>query len=115
MDDFTIIITPDAEEDLNALDDYITFELNAPETAIRYISDIKTQISSLSKAPKRYRLMEEEPWHSHSIRRMNAKNFAIFYHIYEEYNEIYILNVIYQKRDLLKVLAKAYPDLNEIP
>ena len=32
MDDFTIIITPDAEEDLNALDDYITFELNAPGT-----------------------------------------------------------------------------------
>lgn len=41
MDDFEVIITPDAEDDLIQLDDYITYELLAPETAVRYIADIK--------------------------------------------------------------------------
>lgn len=42
MGEYEIIITPDAEADLNELDDYITFELKAPETAVRYIEDIKS-------------------------------------------------------------------------
>ena len=46
---------------------------------------------------------------------MNAKNFAEFYYVYEEYSEVYIQNVIYQKRDLLKVLAELYPDINQFP
>ena len=54
MKDFSIIITPDAEADLNELDDYITFRLNAPDTTIRYIRDIREKIASLQTAPKRY-------------------------------------------------------------
>ncbi|MBR1649536.1 MAG: type II toxin-antitoxin system RelE/ParE family toxin [Lachnospiraceae bacterium] len=113
MDDFEVIITPDAEDDLIQLDDYITYELLAPETAVRYIADIKEQILSLSRSPKRYRLMDDEPWHSREVRRMNAKNFAVFYYVYEEYSEVYILNVIYQKRDLPKILSELYPDIDE--
>ena len=84
MGEYEIIITPDAEADLNELDDYITFELKAPETAVRYIEDIKSQITMLSKSPRRFKLMENEPWKSRGVRRMNAKNFAVFFYVYEE-------------------------------
>lgn len=112
--EFTIIITPDAEADLNELDDYITFQLMAPETAVSYICDIRAKISQLRKNPKRYRLVEDEPWHSRGVRRMNAKNFAVFYYVYEEYAEVYVQNVIYQKRDLPKLLSERYSDLGEL-
>ena len=111
MDDFTVIITPDAEADLNELDDYITFQLMAPDTAIRYVRDIREKIADLQTAPKRYRLVDDEPWHSRGVRRMNAKNFAVFFYVYEEYSEVYVMNVIYQKRDLPRVLAELYPDI----
>ena len=35
---------------------------------------------------------------------MNARNFAVFYSVLEEYKEVYIQNVIYQKRDLNRIL-----------
>lgn len=113
MDGYRIIITPDAEADLNELDDYITFQLMAPDTAISCIRYIRSRISGLNKAPKRYRLIEDEPWHSRGIRRMNAKNFAVFFYVYEEYSEIYVQNIIYQKRDLPKILSERYTDLDE--
>ena len=40
MNQYEVIITPDAEADLNELDDYITFQLSAPSTATTYIREI---------------------------------------------------------------------------
>ena len=113
MDEYKIIITPDAEADLNELDDYISFYLMAPDIAISCIRYIHSKIAGLRKVPKRYRLIEDEPWHSRGIRRMNAKNFAVFYYVYEEYAEVYVQNIIYQKRDLSRILSERYTDLNE--
>ena len=106
MEEYRVTITPDAEFDLNELDDYITLELLAPETAVSYLNAIKNQILSLRTAPRRYRVMEEEPWHSRGVRRMNARNFAVFYVVLEPEKEVYIQNIIYQKRDLPKVLRE---------
>ena len=106
MNEYKIIITPDAEYDLNELDDYITFELLAPDVAINFISDIKEQIKSLNKAPKRFHLVEYEPWHSRNVRRMNVNSFAVFYYIDEDNSEIYIMNVLYQKRDIENIIKK---------
>ena len=45
---------------------------------------------------------------------LNAKNFAVFFYVHDEYNEVYILNIIYQKRNLLKILSALYPDSEKI-
>ena len=37
MDAYTIMITPDAEADLEDLFDYIAFTLLAPDTALSYV------------------------------------------------------------------------------
>ena len=105
-DEYSIIITPDAEDDLNAIDDYITFVLLSPDTAVTYIRAIKEKILSLTYSPKKFRIVDDEPWHSRCVRRMNAKGFAVFYLINEEYQEIYVLNVIYQKRDIQRIIQE---------
>ena len=108
MIEYHVIITPDAEADLNEIDDYITFELLAPDVAQAYVNTIKQKLLSLKRSPKRYHLVEDEPWYSRGIRRMNARNFAVFFTILEVYHEVYILNVIYQKRDLTRILWDIY-------
>ena len=110
MEGYTVFITPDAEQELNELDDYITFELLAPDTAITYIAFIKKELYTLSYMPKRYKLMDNEPWHSRGVRRMNAKNFAVFFSVLDDFREVYIQNVIYQKRDIPQVLRDLYGD-----
>lgn len=111
MKEYNVIITPDAEEELNGIYDYIATELLAPGIAYRYICDIRDQLTTLSYAPKRYQIVYDEPWKSIGVRRMNVHSFAVFYVILEEYNEVYIQNIIYQKRDLPKILHELYHDL----
>lgn len=110
MEEYTVIVTPDAEADLNELDDYITYDLLAPDTAFAYAGFIKKELATLSHMPMRFKPVDDEPWHSRGVRRMNAKNFAIFYFVLEDYHEVYIQNVIYQKRNIPQILHELYGD-----
>ena len=108
MPEYKIVITPDAEADLEALGDYIAFELHEPDTAINYLRDIRKEIDSLSKRAKHFHLVDDEPWHSRGQRRMNARNFAVLYILMEDVETVYVQNVIYQKRDIPRVLSERY-------
>lgn len=106
MDSYKIIITPDAENDLLELRNYITEVLRSRETAKRYIHTIRTEIGSLSKIPARYKPVDDEPWHSRGIRRIIVKNFFVYYRIDEEEKMVFILNVIYARRNQLRMLEQ---------
>ena len=114
MTEYEVIITPEAEDDLDRLGSYIASELRAPDTAVRYIHDIREEISTLCLMPKRFRIVDDEPWRSRGLRRMNARNFAVFFIVIEQGGTVFVQNVIYQKRDLPKVLARLYSDLGEL-
>ena len=105
MPDYRIIITPDAICDLTELRDYIADVLLAPETALAYIQTIRREIGGLARMPARNRLMDDEPWHSRGVRKTMVKNFCVYYRIDEPAASIYILNVIYVRRDQLKALS----------
>lgn len=79
MNSYEIIVTPDAEADLYEIKNYMADSI-APE--------------------------EHEPWHSRGVRKISAKNFYIYYRPDEVSARVYVLNVIYTKRDQLKVLNK---------
>ena len=51
MDSYKIIITPDAEEDLVELRNYIADVLLARDTARNYIRTIRKEIATLSEMP----------------------------------------------------------------
>ena len=106
MPPYEIIITPDAAADLTELRDYIAHVLLAPDTALAYIRSIRKEVESLSAMPGRNRPVEDEPWHSRGIRKTMTKSFYIYYRIDEDAKRVYILNVIYAKRDQLKMLSQ---------
>ena len=106
MDSYKIILTPDAEEDLVELRNYIADVLLARDTARNYIRTIRKEIGSLSELPARYKPVDDEPWHSRGIRRIIVNNFFVYYRIDEEHKRVYILNVIYARRDQLRLLEQ---------
>lgn len=106
MNTYEIIMTPDATTDLVELSNYIADVLLVPDIALEYIRTIRTEISKLTNMPQRIAPVPEEPWHSRGIRKIIVKNFYVYYRIDENTERVYILNVIYQKRDQLKMLAK---------
>lgn len=56
--------------------------------------------------PQRIALVSQEPWRSRGVRKVIVKNFYVYYRIDENTEHVYILNIIYQKRDQLKMLDK---------
>lgn len=106
MDSYRIIVTPDAEADLSELRDYIANVLRSPETARSYLHHLRKEIGSLSEMPARIKAVDEEPWHSRGIRKLIVKNFLVYFRIVEEEKTVFILNVIYARRDQLRVLQQ---------
>ena len=106
MDSYEIIMTPDATADLVELRDYIADVLLVPDTALSYIRAIREEISKLSEMPGRIKPVDDEPWNSRGIRKTMAKNFYVYYRINEDAKQVYILNVIYNKRDQLRQLSQ---------
>ena len=106
MDSYKIIITPDAEEDLFELRNYIADVLLARDTARNYIRTIRKEIGSLSELPARYKPVDDEPWHSRGVRRIIVNNFFVYYRIDEDRKQVFVLNVIYARRDQLRMLEQ---------
>ena len=106
MDSYKIIITPDAEEDLVELRNYIADVLLARDTARNYIRTIRKEIATLSEMPARYKPVDDEPWHSRGICRIMANNFFVYYRIDEDRKQVFVLNVIYARRDQLRMLEQ---------
>ncbi len=105
MDNYKIIMTPDATDDLLKLRDYIADVLLVSDTALTYIRSIRAEIDTLAQMPGRIAPVSEEPWHSRGIRKLMANNFYVYYRIHEKTKCVYILNIIYNKRNQLKMLA----------
>jgi len=106
MDEYEIIITPDAAEDLLELRNYIAGVLLSPETALEYVRTVRQEIAGLAQFPARFNPMDEEPWHSRGVRKLLAKNFYVYYWIDEPRKRVYVMNVIYARRDQLQALAQ---------
>lgn len=104
MQTYEIIITPDAEADLNELRNYITYELLSSDTARIYILEIKTEIAKLEYLAPSIAPVPDEPFCSMGIRKKEANNFYVYYWINESVNIVYVLNVIYKRRDQLNAL-----------
>ena len=106
MDSYEIIMTDDATADLIELRDYIAEVLLAPEVALFYIRTIRKEIHTLVELPDRIKPVNEKPWHSRGVRKIRAKNIYIYYIIDESSKLVYILNIIYSKRDQYRQLAQ---------
>ncbi len=108
MPEYEVILTPDAQYDLDELENYISTNFHAPDIAEQYVDDILAEIYALETRAKHFRLVDDEPWHSRGQRRMNARNFAVFYILIEDEKAVFVQNVIYQKRDIPQVLKERY-------
>ena len=106
MGNYDIVMTPDAVEDLWELRNYISDVLLSPDTALEYIRAVREEITSLSQFPARFKPMDDEPWHSRGVRRLLAKNFYVYYWIEEPIKRVFVMNVIYARRDQLQALAQ---------
>ena len=99
-----VVYTAGARQDLRDLYAYIADELCAPETAAGQAERIMERIRSLSEMPMRYRLYDDEPWHSRGMRFFSVDNYLVFYLPEETENTVHIVRIMYGGRDVRRQL-----------
>jgi len=62
MQTFKMIMTDDATADLIELKNYIAEVLLVPDVALSYVRAIRMEIEKLKNMPKKFRLVDNEPW-----------------------------------------------------
>ena len=92
---YKLLFTKQMENDLKAIYDYIAFTLLAHDIAAGQLDRIEKAIMKLQEMPERYRLYEEEPWHSKGLRRMPIDNFIALYIPRNDDKTVTVIRVLY--------------------
>lgn len=95
-----------ARRDLREIYEYIAYELLAPETAAGQAARIMKEIRSLEEMPMRYRLYDEEPWHTQGLRFFPVNSYLIFYLPNEMECFVTVARIMYGGRDIRKQLSE---------
>ena len=104
MSSYQVVITNVAQRDLLDIFDYISFELKEPESARRLLSKIKAKVLSLVEMPESHKLISEVSYKEKNIKWAPIENYIIFYQVSDLDNIVYILRVLYKKRDWEQLL-----------
>ena len=108
MEKYIVNITEDALFDMEALYQYISVKLQAPQNAMGQYNRIADAILSLDSFPDRYGLFECEPEHSMGIHRMIVDNYLVCYVI--DLGVVTVTDVFYGASDIHKRLQSRHSD-----
>ena len=103
MDNYQIKYTQASYNDIMQISIYITYTLLEPEISKQFIKSLLESIRSLDIFPFRYPIIHYLKL-DYILHCKPFKNFYIFYSIDETLKEVDILRILYNKRDLTKLL-----------
>ncbi len=99
---YTIIVSKQAESDLNSIYHYIAFNLANPNIADKICGNLINAMADLEFMPERFRLYDKEPWHSIGIRIMPFKNYKVIYYVDKRHKKVIIYNICNNKENFDK-------------
>lgn len=80
-DNYSVIYSPEAKDDLRNIYSYIALDLQVPDTAKNQVNRIRKEIRSLDFMPARYSVVDWEPWQSMKMHKLPIDNFVVYYTI----------------------------------
>ena len=97
---YEIRMTPQAQNDLRGIFEYIAFTSQSPQNAAGQLDRLEGSIDSLAQMPERFRVYDKEPWRSRNLRIMPVDHYLVFYIPNREEETVTIIRVIYGGRDI---------------
>ena len=105
MKEYDVVLTRRAKNDIIDIGDYISYTLLEPETAYRFVTGLRSAISTLQKLPNRFALVDDRVLSTQGIHCMPYKTI-MFYEIEETMNTVIVLRVGYNRRNWKEILLK---------
>ena len=97
-----IYISPEAKNDLLEIKEYISINLSNHQASVKLISNIMEKIKALAEYPKIGAPLSSVVDIKTNYRFLVCNNYLVFYKL--EDKTIFILRIIYSKRDYLLIL-----------
>ena len=103
---YDIIIDQKVEKHIENIIKYIAYDLCNKQAALMLLNKIENSINGLANFPNSHPLVDREPWRSIGVRKMYAKSYIIYYRVYENEKRVYVLAIVYSKRDQFRQLSE---------
>jgi len=97
-----IVYLPSFQQDIDAIIDYITNTLEAPQAASNLLNELEKSINDLKRLPLAHRLYHPIKPILTEYRVLTVKNYLVFYVVLEKTIEIH--RIIYKKRNLSQLI-----------
>ncbi len=101
---YKVVYSPAALDDLDAIFTYIAFDLQVPQTALNQINRIREEIRSLDTFPERYAKVDWEPWASVGMHRVPVDNYVVYYLANADTMTVTIVRIFYGGRDVESII-----------
>ncbi|MBO5008632.1 MAG: type II toxin-antitoxin system RelE/ParE family toxin [Clostridia bacterium] len=101
---YEIEITQSAQSDFENIYSYISESLCNRQAASNLIKLIDKDINTLAQVPEAYPLVNDEYLRNIGIRFISVKNYIVFYTVNISKQKVYILRVLYGKRNWVDIL-----------
>lgn len=84
--------------------EYIAVELHEPEIANRLVRNIRIKLNTLKDFPDRNHMISSVDNELANVRCCPVENYMIFYQVAPELHRVYILRILYKKRNWEEIL-----------
>jgi len=102
-----ILYTPEAEDDLAGINEYIAEQLESPVAAVNTVAKITKRIRKLELFPEIGTQLSSVINIVTDYRFLVCANYLVFYRI--DGDDVYIIRVLYGRRDYCKILFGELP------
>lgn len=101
---YNVHITQKAENDLKEALNYIEHTLLNKSAADNLLDKADEQINTLSFMPNKHKLVDDPILNMWGIRFIKINNYLAFFIIDENLKTVYIVRILYQKRNWISIL-----------
>ena len=101
---YKLLITKEANNDINEIIGYIVNILKNPIAAGNLIDEIEKLYTVITDNPSAFSLCNDSRLRNDGYRKIVVKNYIIFYKVIEERKAVYVMRVIYGRHDYLKLI-----------
>ncbi|MDL2220319.1 type II toxin-antitoxin system RelE/ParE family toxin [Eubacteriales bacterium OttesenSCG-928-N14] len=101
---YRVLITKEANEDIEDIVRYISRHLNNPDAAMDLLDAIEEIYANIARTPLMYALCDDTRLRQREYRKIPVKNHVIVYRVVEDTALVIILRAFYGGMDYMKLL-----------
>jgi len=112
MEQFKVVITSDADKDMDEIFEYISQKLHVPNAAANLVERIYNALKYLSAMPKRFPLSRDSFLAKQGFHILPIVNYLAFYVVDSAKKRVIVHRVISGKRNYTKLFlsSEQYPE-----